>query len=147
MDFTLSFFKLFIFGLFYISPVLLMLLALMVAGGMVVGHLEGWSKINSLYYTFVTATTVGYGDFKPKRVLCKMLAISIAFLGLIFTGIIVAVALNAVSKTFENSDRFKSYNELKREIEDCRAAEKALAEIESAKKAVEQEEKPEAVGP
>jgi voltage-gated potassium channel len=131
MGFTLSFVRLFAIGLFYISPVLITLLVLMVTAGLFVGRREGWSRIDSIYYTFVTATTVGYGDFRPKKVLSKMSAITIAFLGLIFTGIVVAVALNAATMTFKSRGHLKGYDELREELKQCR---KAKAAVEAAGK-------------
>ena len=29
-------------------------------------HLEGWSWIDSIYFSVITLTTVGYGDFSPQ---------------------------------------------------------------------------------
>jgi voltage-gated potassium channel len=43
----------------------------------------------------ITASTVGYGDIKPVRKSSKVLAIVIAFMGMVLTGIIIAVALES----------------------------------------------------
>ncbi|KAL7562863.1 hypothetical protein ACA910_002478 [Epithemia clementina (nom. ined.)] len=37
----------------------------LLVGGLLMGQLEGWSTIDSVYYTFITAGTLGYGDFSP----------------------------------------------------------------------------------
>jgi voltage-gated potassium channel len=47
--------------------------------------IEGWSYLDAAYYTTVTITTVGYGDFTPKTALGKLGAIV-----LIFTGVSMA---------------------------------------------------------
>ena len=39
--------------------------ATLALGGIFMGHLEGWSMIDALYYTFITAGTLGYGDLSP----------------------------------------------------------------------------------
>ncbi len=54
----------------------------------------GW--VGSFYYSFITATTVGYGDFCPVKRLTRFLAIVIGFVGLIMTGIVVAIGLESV---------------------------------------------------
>jgi voltage-gated potassium channel Kch len=51
--------------------------------------------IRSFYWSFVTATTVGYGDFRPVRKVSRVIAIAIALLGLTMTGILIAVAVHA----------------------------------------------------
>lgn len=38
---------------------------LMVAGGSIIGHIEGWSWWNAVYYSFITGGTLGYGDYAP----------------------------------------------------------------------------------
>ena len=39
------------------------------AGGVVIGFLERWSVSEMIYFTFVTALTIGYGDLAPKHTL------------------------------------------------------------------------------
>jgi potassium channel subfamily K len=34
-------------------------------GGVCMGKLEGWTVVDSIYYSFITAGTLGYGDFSP----------------------------------------------------------------------------------
>jgi len=66
-----------------------------------VGRREGWSNGDSLYFGFITATTVGYGDMTPTTGRSKIYAIILAMIGLIFTGIIVALAVEAAGTTFD----------------------------------------------
>jgi voltage-gated potassium channel len=65
-----------------------------------VGRKEGWTTSDSLYFGFITALTVGYGDLRPTTGRGKVSAIVIAFLGLISTGIVVAIAVEAASLTY-----------------------------------------------
>lgn len=57
-----------------------------IVGGLIMGHLEGWSIFDSIYYAFITAATLGYGDFSPmtpKGRLCGIffIPLSVAALG------------------------------------------------------------------
>jgi len=101
MDFTLDFIRIFVLGLFFAAPLLILLALLIVFVGVVVGKKEGWSLADATYYAFITATTVGYGDFHPKKPASKYLAIVIALTGLVFTGIVVAVGVHAASIAFK----------------------------------------------
>src|SRR3954453_12222783 len=92
---TLTFFKHFALGIWLTFPVLLTFGFAIALCGQIVGRKEGWSPFDSFYWSFVTATTVGYGDFRPVRRTSKMIAIAISLLGLTMTGILVAVAVHA----------------------------------------------------
>jgi hypothetical protein len=45
---------------------LLLTLALLLCGMFVYHWLEGWSYLDSIYFSVITLTTIGYGDFSPK---------------------------------------------------------------------------------
>ena len=53
--------------------------------------------MDGLYWSFFTATTVGYGDVRPINGTSRILALVIALVGLTFTGIFVAVAVHSES--------------------------------------------------
>ena len=65
--------------------------------GQVVGKIEGWSPFDSFYWSFITATTVGYGDICPERRGSRILSILITLVGLTLTGILIAVAVHAAT--------------------------------------------------
>jgi multisubunit Na+/H+ antiporter MnhF subunit len=45
---------------------------------------EGWSVLDSLYFTVVTLTTIGYGDLHPTTDLSKVFTIFFVFAGVSF---------------------------------------------------------------
>lgn len=89
------FLKQFGFALWETFPLLLSLSLAIALLGYGVGKKEGWSSSESLYWSFITATTVGYGDIRPVQNVSRILAVVIAFLGLTLTGIIIALAVHA----------------------------------------------------
>jgi voltage-gated potassium channel len=94
---TITFLKQLGIGLWLTFPLLLSLAAVITLLGQTVGRTEGWSRFDSFYWSFITATTVGYGDIRPVKRRSRILAILIAFLGLVLTGIVIAVAVRAGS--------------------------------------------------
>lgn len=73
----------------------------MLGCGVLAGQIEGWRFGESLYFSFVTGLTIGYGDLAPKHTLARLLAIVIGFSGIVLTGLVAAVsvhALNAVGR-------------------------------------------------
>ena len=114
MEFTFQFIKLFFYGLGLAAPLLIFLVALIILLGQIVGKRESWKRFDSLYWSFITATTVGYGDIRPVAPLSRLLAVLIAFTGVIFTGIVVALAINAASVSLKSHH---DVNEIKTTIE------------------------------
>jgi len=94
---TITFLKEFGLGLWLSSPLWLSLAAVITLLGQIAGKTEGWSRFDSFYWSFVTATTVGYGDFRPVKRASRIIAIVIALLGLTLTGILIAVGVHAGS--------------------------------------------------
>lgn len=103
MTFLLDFIEIYSKGLYYLWPIVLVLLAIISGLGLRIGHLERWSPADALYFAFITATSVGYGDFHPTKHRSKWLAIIIALTGILLTGLIVAVGLEAVAHAFRES--------------------------------------------
>jgi voltage-gated potassium channel len=98
---TFRFLKLLALGLWFFWPLLLTLLLVVMLLGYVAGKQEGWSRLDSFYWALVTATTVGYGDYRPTKRRSRIIAIVIAVLGLLTTGIIVALGVHAATKALD----------------------------------------------
>jgi len=92
-------------GLGVVWPILSVLLGLIVALGVVIGLLEGWSIHESIYFAFVSGLTIGYGDFAPKSVLARALAIAIGICGVLLTALVAAVAVKALTVATEDRDK------------------------------------------
>jgi len=89
-----------VFGMIkFIWPIFSSLLLLIIIFGLWSGIREGWSIIDSCYYAFITAFTIGYGDIIPKYPLTKVLAVVLGLVGFLFTGILVAIAVEALRYT------------------------------------------------
>lgn len=117
MDFAFTFLSLFAWASYLVLPLLLMFLIVIVFLGQIVGWIEKWNRFDSLYWSFVTATTVGYGDIRPVARTSKALSIMIALLGIMFTGIIVSVTLYTASKTLEKHANKTVVQHIKKQFE------------------------------
>ena len=101
MEFTLVFGKLFLAALSLAAPLLLSLALVISLLGLLVGRFESWRPFEPIYWAFITATTVGYGDYRPARSVPRAISILIAICGMILTGIIVALAIHSANLAFE----------------------------------------------
>jgi voltage-gated potassium channel len=102
---TVTFIKQLFLGLSLTLPLLLSLAVAITLLGQAVGRGEGWTRFDSLYWSFITATTVGYGDIRPVKQRSRILAILIAFLGLVLSGIVIAVAVEAATLALRTAER------------------------------------------
>lgn len=92
-------------GLRVVWPILSALLGLIVGLGVVVGLREGWALQESIYFAFVTALTIGYGDFAPKFLFTRVLAVVIGLCGVLLTALMAAVTVKALSGATDEREK------------------------------------------
>lgn len=80
--------------------ILLATLVLIIAGGTAFfRHVEGWSWLDSYFFTVVTLSTVGYGSLVPITALGKIGTTVMIFLGLgVFALVIQQFAAYAIAR-------------------------------------------------
>ncbi|MGE8560913.1 MAG: potassium channel family protein [Acinetobacter sp.] len=66
---------------------------------------------SSLYFTFVTITTLGYGDILPNNELTRILVILLSFGGVVLTGLF----LNSLAHTISKITQIEDENKMRRE--------------------------------
>ena len=91
-------------GLRVVWPILSTLLVLIVSLGVTAGLVEGWSVQESVYFSFVSGLTIGYGDFAPKTLLGRAFAIVIGICGILVTALVAAVAVKALTNAQGGSE-------------------------------------------
>jgi Ion channel len=77
-------------------PILSGLVVFQLALGAIVGLLERWPLGDVAYFTFVTGLTIGYGDLIPTRFLTRLIAVAIGFAGILLTGLVAAIGVQAL---------------------------------------------------
>jgi hypothetical protein len=85
-------------------PILSGVLSGMVCLGLLIGYLEGWGVGDALYFTFVTGLTIGYGDLTPQRAVSRLFAVGIGFAGILLTGLVAAVVVQALRATTRDGE-------------------------------------------
>lgn len=65
----------------------------LVIGTVAYRYIEGWSWLDSLYFSVITLTTIGYGDFSPQTDLGKLFTMAYIIIG-------VALILGFVNTLF-----------------------------------------------
>jgi len=102
MKTSLRFLRIFFKSLGFLAPIWGCLAAIIFGLGWVLARVEGFPRGDGFYLAWVTAFTVGYGDLAPQTFLGRLCAMGIALTGMVFTGVWVAVAVNAVKLSFAN---------------------------------------------
>jgi len=71
-------------------------MVVLASGTLFYHRVEGWSWLDSLYFTVITLTTIGYGDLSPTLPISKVFTIAFIFIGLgAFSTFVVLVAERA----------------------------------------------------
>ena len=55
---------------------------ILIIGTTVYHYVEGWSWLDSFYFSIITLTTIGYGDFSPQTTLGKLFTILYILIGI-----------------------------------------------------------------
>jgi hypothetical protein len=85
-----------------------LVVVLLVSGTVFYWRFEDWSLLDSLYFSVITLTTVGYGDLAPTSAPTKTFTIVYVLLGLgILVSFLSIVAGHAVEARMEKSTQRK----------------------------------------
>ena len=99
-SFLRRFFHYFFRVLWYLRSIHLTLIALILIGGFAIAMIEKIPFTDAVYFAFVTGLTVGYGDLVAHTGLGRVISVLLGFIGIIFTGLVVAAATHAVHKAW-----------------------------------------------
>ena len=69
------------------------------------------SSIDAIYFSFISATTIGYGDMQPITNLAKLTCVAQSFISFLFTVFIIGIFLSNFDKLgYINNNNKKSIN-------------------------------------
>ena len=89
----------------FIKGVLLALLLVLLACAALLVLAEGLRVAEALYFVLVTALTIGYGDITPTSPLGRVVSVATGLIGIVITGIVVAVVVRALAMAIEEKRR------------------------------------------
>ena len=94
-------------GLHVTWPIFSGLIGVQVTLGVIIGLIEDWPWRDTLYFTFVTGLTIGYGDVVPRTGIARVLAILIGFSGVLLTALVATIGVKAMrlATDFDRLDR------------------------------------------
>lgn len=70
-------------------------------GSAVYHYLEGWGWIDAIYFSIITLTTIGYGDFSPQTDAGKIFTIFYIIIG-------IGIILNFINTAHNHYNTMKS---------------------------------------
>ena len=85
----------------HLRTLYLMLLALIMTGATIIAATEKVSFGEAVYFSFITGLTVGYGDIAPITAIGRVISVLLGLIGILFTGVVVATAVEATRHAWE----------------------------------------------
>ncbi len=84
-----------------LRSVFLVQLVLIFAGAVSIAATEKIPMGDAIYFAFVTGLTIGYGDIVAHSVTGRVVSVLLGLVGILFTGLIVAVAVHAMREAWD----------------------------------------------
>ena len=100
-SFTYHFFRI----IWHFRSINLTLFALIVINSWAISYVEKLPFGDALYFAFITGLTIGYGDIVVKTPVGRILAVLIGFIGVLFSGLVIAVAVRALRESYHESEK------------------------------------------
>ena len=88
-------------SLYHVYGVILALLIILLFCAVLLMIAERLPFGEALYLSAITGLTVGYGDITPTTTVGRIVCVVIGMIGVVFFGIVVAVATRALAQTAE----------------------------------------------
>jgi voltage-gated potassium channel len=85
-----------------VKAIIAFLLLFNVAGAFLIASVEQLSLGEAMYFSFITGLTVGYGDIAPGTPIGRIISILLGVNGILFTGLVVAAAVNALQRAVKD---------------------------------------------
>jgi voltage-gated potassium channel len=73
----------------------------LVVNAAAIAYFEKMPFADALYFTLITGLTIGYGDIAPVTIGGRVIAILTGLLGILITGLVVAVAVYALKEAMK----------------------------------------------
>lgn len=92
----LKFFRAIFKTLYFVRGILITFIVLFAGIAFVISRVESLPYGDSLYFVCISALTIGYGDITPQTPMGRILSVVSGLLGMLFTGIVIAVAVQSL---------------------------------------------------
>lgn len=107
MNMSIRFLKTYLTALKRTWPIWNGIFFMLIAFAALFAIIEDMRFFNALYFTLVTALTIGYGDIVPTQPLGKIIAVLIGFLGASNMGFFVALAIHSANQCLGSDYKLK----------------------------------------
>ena len=95
----------------HLRALYLMLLALIMAVAVVIVATEKVSFGKAVYFSLIRGLTLGYGDIVPGTAIGRVISLGLGLIGILFTGLVVAVAVEATRRAWDETQTQAKQNQ------------------------------------